>query len=71
MAKEGVRKVNLLSELRQQLERKDYTGDRANGISVSFRFTSNRVDHTFLSTASVKASSLVLSNGLFKCYLFL
>lgn len=61
MVKEETRKARLLSELCQELEKKDYAGDRADGITVSFRFAScGRVDHTFHTTSSVKVRCVSL-----------
>ena len=55
VAEEGIKKVNLLGELYGELEKKDYSvGDKADGVSVSFRFSCGRIDHTFPLTTSVK-----------------
>lgn len=55
VSEEGLKKVNLLSELYSELEKKDYAvGNKADGVSLSFRFSCGKIDHTFPPTTSVK-----------------
>lgn len=65
MAEENARKAELLSELRGELEKNDYNGNKVDGITVSFRFTCGRVDHTFPMSCSVKVRCADASGALF------
>ncbi len=49
--------IKVWCEVKRELEKKDY-GEATEGVTVAFRFPSGKVDKTFLSTASVKVSSL-------------
>ena len=49
-----MRKITLISELYQELEKKDFTAESSGSMRVSLQLSSGRIDHYFSPTASVK-----------------